>query len=67
MDGAIDEMRVFITALLAHLPGVELLDDVFVLGALGPSTHYVLFVRLLVYGCIVAVGLALIAVLLEPH
>lgn len=64
-------MRVFVAALLAHLPGpvVELLYHVFVLRAFGPPPHDVLLVRLLVYGGIVAVavGLALIPALLEPH
>ena len=71
LDCAVDEVRVFIAALLAHLPGavVELLYDVFVFGAFGSSAHDVLFVGLFVDGGVVAVavGLALIAVLLKPH
>lgn len=71
LDCAIDEVCVFITAFLAHLPGtvVELLNYVFVLGALGSPAHDVLFVGLFVDGGVVAVavGLALVPVLLQPH
>lgn len=58
MDCAIDEVGIFVAALLAHLPGsvVELLDYIFVLGAFGSPAHDVLFVGLLVDGGVVAVA-----------